>query len=136
MTRRALLLFELLAGCFIAGCCGDDGASPGSTSTTTTAAASSSSGSAFSCDFSVSGTHECAQYADLSAAEVPAVRSACADMSGTPVGACSTALQRLGTCVLSEGGVTETVIFYVGAGLTGFEAHNACAAYAGTWTAD
>jgi hypothetical protein len=134
--RRALLLLGLLGGGVIGGCGGDGRESPASTGTTATAAAGSSSGSAFSCDFSVSGTHECAEFADLSAADEPAVRSACADMMGTPVGACSTTGQRLGTCVLSEGGVTETVIFYVGAGLTGFEAHDACTAYAGMWTAD
>jgi hypothetical protein len=52
---------------------------------------------------------------------------------GTPGSGCPSNGQRLGTCALSEGGVTETVIFYAGAGLTGFEAGAACASYGGTW---
>ncbi len=103
--------------------------------TATSTAASSSGGAVFSCDLSVSGTHECAEYADLPDADLPTVQSACAARMGTPGSGCPSTGERLGTCAIDEGGLAETVIFYAGAGLTGFEAQGYCTSNGGTWTA-
>jgi hypothetical protein len=141
MIIERVLFFGLLGAALAAGCGGNvilDSGGSGGTSTGPGGAGVTSMGTAggsgFSCDFTMSGVHQCALYENLPAADVQAEEGACSAEGGTSGTSCSDA-GRLGTCSETAGGFTYSVSFYADAGLTAAVAQQACAASAGTWTA-
>jgi hypothetical protein len=87
-----------------------------------------------SCDFGTGASHVCETYYNLPASQMMAVESACSSAMGTVLAGCPST-DRLGTCSVSQGGITAGVAYYGSSGVTADQAQMACTASGGTWTA-
>jgi hypothetical protein len=112
-----------------AGGSGAGGAGAGGSVST----ASGPGNTGISCDYNIAGTHVCALYQNIPAADMQALESACMSEMGTFGTACPTD-GALGTCSQSAGGITEGVVYYDSGGITADEAQMACSGGGGMWT--
>lgn len=79
------------------------------------------------CAVIVAGTEECIGYADLTAEQISAEKTACAALSGNVVDRC--APDTVGCCKMSEAGYSVEECYYAG------EAVQLAAACTGSWSA-
>ncbi len=89
------------------------------------------SGGGYVCDTNSGGLHVCETISDPGS-DLSALTAACSAEGGTAPSACSTS-GVIGTCTITQDGVTETLTYYAGGSATATTAQAACAAQSGNW---
>jgi hypothetical protein len=89
--------------------------------------------SSFSCNFIGQGGHTCEEYDNFSPSNLSVRQSDCTSTGGTVVTSCPSAML-LGTCVMTQRGVTRKMSYYSDGNITAAMAQMACTSFSGTWT--
>jgi hypothetical protein len=94
--------------------------------------------SSFFCNFIGQGEHTCLEYDNFSPSYLSLLHSNCTSTDGTVVTSCPSA-KLLGTCTMTQRGVTQKMSYYSDGGITAAMAEMACTSpdsvgFRGTWT--
>jgi hypothetical protein len=89
--------------------------------------------SSFSCNFIGDGEHTCKEDDNFSPSNLSALQSDCTSTGGMAVTSCPTA-KLLGTCAMTQRGLTQKMSYYSDGRITATMAEMACTFFRGTWT--